>query len=170
MIMKKLHLLSILVLFLGLSSCEQNLIDAAQPKPSKTPKQARARLMAVPKWTIDEAYENGKIIYQNGVNSSNDSDIDVDYVRFREDGVFEVVYKKEPEDANLRWSMDEAKKTISLYDADNKDYREDWTIETGSVYENAFSMSYEYDYNEYINGTLTKTERRKFTLKMKVKE
>lgn len=164
--MKKIHLLSILVLFLGLSSCQQNMVDAIQPKPSKNAKQARARLMAAPKWAIDEAYENGVIVYKNGVNLSADQDLDVTYVRFKEDGNFEINYKKDAQE-NLKWEMNETNSILTIYDAANKDYREDWTIDAGSVYSNAFEMSYKYDYTEYVNNAQTKKEERKITLKMK---
>jgi hypothetical protein len=153
---------------LSFSSCKQNFIEAIQPKPSKDIKQAKKRLISVPKWTIDEASENGLVIYQNGVNSSNDNDIDIDYVKFREDGVFEVAYKNEPLEL-LSWSLDEVKNILTIFDKTELDYREDWQIEAGSVYENAFTMSYTYE-EKYQTANGPKTETIKYTLKMKRKE
>jgi hypothetical protein len=163
--MKKLSILVLVFVATIISSCEQNLIEAIQPKPSKNIKEAKARLVSS-KWTIYEAYENDAIVYQNGVNSSADADIDINYVKFRPDGVFEISYKTDPLDESLRWSIDEKNNILSIFDSQNNDYREDWTIEAGSVYEDYFEMTYAYEYIYYLDG-IKKTETNKMKLNMK---
>ncbi len=139
---------------LFLSSCKQNFIEAIQEKPAKNLKEAKSRLVGDNvKWNIGEAYENDILIYQYGVNKTNDNDIELEYVKFRTDGVFEIKHKYDGLDLSMRWELDEAKNILSIYDSEYKDQREDWKIEAGSVYESSFTMTYTYVYQDFNSAT-----------------
>jgi hypothetical protein len=160
--MKKLLLLLTISFILFLSSCKENLIDKLQPEPSKNLKQAKARLVAVKKWAIDEITINDKLVYSNGQNIDDKTvDVDIEWVRFTNEGVFEIQFIDDGLDTSMRYKLDETKNKLIIYEDQGLDsYIEDWQIETGSVYKDSFVMSH-FDTEE--DG-----ESFKFTIKLKV--
>jgi hypothetical protein len=160
--MKKLLLLLTVCSIMLLGSCKENLIDKLQPEPSKNLKQAKARLVAIKKWAIDEITINDKLVFSNGQNIDDKTiDVDIEWVRFTNEGVFEIQYIEEGLDTSMRYKLDEAKNKLIIYEDHGLDsYVEDWQIETGSVYKDSFVMSH--------LETEEDGESFKFTIKLKV--
>ena len=108
--------------------------------PARTAQEAKARLIAQSKWTIDEASINGKSIYKRGQTAAKDADIELEWCRFADGGIFEVKTTDDPTIDKLFFKLDEANSRIIIgYDAYFKD-TEDWTIKAGSVRSTAFDM------------------------------
>ena len=109
--------------------------------PARTAQEAKARLVAQSKWTIDEALVNGKLAYKRGQTSAKPADIiELDWCRFNSNGTFEVKSTNDPTIDKLFYKLDEANSQIVIgYDDQFKD-AEDWTIKAGSVYSSAFDM------------------------------
>jgi hypothetical protein len=139
-----LVIFSLLIGFI-VSSCKQNLIEATTPKAAKNVKEAKARLVGVKKWNVDELIFNGVIAYSNGQNLTDDVDVVLLYMVFQENGNLEIVYKDEPTEI-LKYKLDEANNVLTIYEeAGNESYFQDWKIEAGSVYKDSFTMTFTDD-------------------------
>ncbi len=156
MVMKKISLLlSICFLFL-LQACNKNFIEATSAKPAKDIKNARKMLTDKKKWIIDEAYENNALVYAQGKNLNENTEIDVEYCSFYNDGTFAVKYLKEDLDTSMKYNIDQTANEIVFYDENG--YFDNFKINAGSVYEKNFTMTASYNENGFI-----------YTMKIKLK-
>lgn len=132
-----IHLFCLLFVVL-LSSCERS-VEVAET-PAGNAREARTRLLAKSLWTIDEAYLDGKLYFKRGQTNMKDVDIDLEWVKFHEDGVFEVKSVSDPKSDNLWYKLDEAKNRLVIgYDKDFTNF-EDWTIKAETVFSSSFEM------------------------------
>lgn len=133
--------LSLLALLCSLMLCCQKNTDVTPADaPARTAKEAKARLIAQSKWTIDEALANGKSFYKRGQTPARDADIELEWCRFADGSIFEVKTTDDPTLDKLFYKLDEANSRIVIgYDDQFKD-TEDWTIKAGSVRSTAFDM------------------------------
>jgi hypothetical protein len=143
--MKNSLLIFALLFTFFLSSCEKNLIDVTTPKAAKNLKEAKARLVEVKKWKVEEISINNMLVYTNGANvagANGGIDEELEWVRFTNEGVFEIKYTNEPIDTSMKYKLDEANNNLVIYDdTSGESYFENWTIEAGSVFKDSFSMS-----------------------------
>ncbi|TAE29052.1 MAG: hypothetical protein EAZ91_13630 [Cytophagales bacterium] len=132
-----IHLFCLLFI-ISLSSCDRP-VEVAET-PSANAREARARLLAKNLWTIEEAYIEGKLYYKRGQTNMKDVDIDLEWVKFHDNGIFEVKPMTDPKSEELWYKLDEAKNRLVIgYDKDFTNF-EDWTIKAETVFNTSFEM------------------------------
>ena len=138
--MTKYLSLSLALLCSLMLSCQKNNDVTPADTPARTAQEAKARLTAQSKWTIDEALLDGKFIYKRGQTAAKDADIELEWCRFADNGIFEVKTTDDPTIDRLFYKLDETNNRIIIsYDNQFKN-TEDWTIKAGSVRSAAFDM------------------------------
>lgn len=132
-----------LLLVLGfLSSCQKEQIAPTTPNASAlAAQQAKARLTAQPKWIVDEALVGGKLAYKRGQTNAKDADMELEWCRFADTGIFEVKYIDNPTIEQLYYRVEEATDRVVISE-DKAFTQPDYftTIRTGSVEAGKFEM------------------------------
>lgn len=143
--MKKYVLLSFVLVLGFLFSCQKNTDVVPADVPARTAQEAKARLTAQNKWTIDEALFDGKLAYKRGQTKAEDADIELEWCRFADDGSFEIKTIGDPVPEKLFYKIDQANNRIIIGYDDQFKNAEDWTIKAGSVYSAKFDMELKDD-------------------------
>lgn len=136
------HIVFHLLLLIGfLSSCQNEQVEPATPDaPARTAPEIKARLMAQSKWTINEAYANGTRFYKRGQTSAEVADIEVEWIRFTNDGRFEMKSFGDPAVEKFYYKVDEITSQLLVSEDDTFKQTENLTIKTGSVYAGTFDI------------------------------
>ena len=147
--MTKYLSLGVALMLSFLFACQKDNDVAPANAPARTALEAKARLIAQSKWTIDEALFDGTLGYKRGQTKAEDADIELEWCRFADNGVFEVKTAGDPAVEKLFYKIEQTNNRIVIGYDDQFKNAEDWTIKAGSVYSDKFDMELK-DGNELI--------------------
>ena len=134
------------------TGCQQGEVDKVD-SPARTIREAKARLVAKPRWIVGELLFKGESVYKREPEfNPYGVEFDFEWFRFNENGVMEVKFVDEVETDKSRYKIDEINNRILFYfdnDSDASTDAEEWSIEAGSVYSDHFAVSYTENQEKY---------------------